>query len=62
MNRKSSKGYRFNKRERKWKAYIKKDGTMINLGTFSTSSEAIIARREAEKTYFKEYANEKSIH
>lgn len=63
MNRKTRadskskhKGVWYNKRKDKWRAYIKKDGIQTILGNFDTIDEAILARAEAEREMFGEYA------
>lgn len=59
-NRNSScKGYYFNKRYGKWQAYIALDGKRKSLGTFENEIYAKSARRNAEKEYFKEYAQKR---
>jgi len=55
MNRKS-KGYCWNKKNKKWMAYIKINGKKIYLGYFIDKQDAIRARKEAEKKYFGEFA------
>lgn len=42
-------GVRFCSIRQKWNAYIKRDNRMINLGRFETKSEAVVARKAAEK-------------
>ena len=41
------KGVAFAKRERKWKAYIRKDGNLIHLGYFARLEDAAAARHNA---------------
>lgn len=43
------------KNNNKWLAYIGHNGKTICLGTFNTFVEAVDAREEAEKKYFKEF-------
>lgn len=45
------RGVSFNKREQKWKAYVKADGKMKGLGTFTTEEEAAEAAREGRSRY-----------
>jgi len=45
------KGYTYNKKEQKWKAYIKVNGKRTYLGYFNTEEEAKQARAEAVKKY-----------
>lgn len=49
------KGVSFENYTQKWKAYIRVDGRMINLGRFTDMASAIAARQTAEKIYFKEW-------
>jgi hypothetical protein len=48
-----AKGYRFVEREGKWKAAIKKDGTIIHLGYFRTENEAADAYAKAKEIHHK---------
>lgn len=50
------KGVSFNKRVGKWIAYVKKDGTMRNLGYFSSEEQAVAAYASAARTLFGEFA------
>ncbi len=51
------KGYSFNKKRKKWYAYIKINANKnLHLGTFYTKEEAIAVRRAAELQYFGEFA------
>ena len=63
MNKKS-KGYTWDKRDKKWRARITVNGKSFDLGYFNTESEAKAARLAAEQKYFGEFAykeqNEKS--
>ena len=45
-----------------WKAYITCKGTRHNLGSFKNFDEAVKARLEAEKKYFKEFAPQKHLY
>ena len=45
-------GVHWHKRESKWKARIKVEGTRKNLGTFTEYSDAVAARRSAEEIVF----------
>jgi len=49
-------GVRFNKESQSWTAIIGYDRKSIFLGYFKSKDDAIIARRDAEKKYFGEYA------
>jgi hypothetical protein len=44
----------------KWKAQICLDYKNMNLGTYSSKEDAILARQEAENKYFGEYANKET--
>ncbi len=44
------------KHNNKFRAYICKDGTSVNLGDFDNIEDAILARRKAEEDMFQEYA------
>jgi len=55
MNTKNVKGYCWYKITNKWLAYIKINNKSIHLGYFKNEKDAIKARREAEKKYFKEF-------
>jgi len=48
-------GVCFYKKNQKWRAYIKADGRIIHLGYFEDKNDAIVARQDAEMTYFGEY-------
>jgi len=48
-------GVIFDKRSKKWRSYIKKDGKQRHLGFFKELSDAVIARIEGEKKYFGEF-------
>lgn len=50
------RGVTWNKRERRWKANLKKDQQVIHLGTFETLPDAIAARAEAAKRHFGDFA------
>ena len=49
-------GVSFNKRSKKWAAYIQKDGKMIGLGLFKTIEKAVKCRRAKSKELFGDYA------
>jgi hypothetical protein len=51
FNRKSVKGYCWDKTNNKWMSKIKKNGKTINLGRFNTEEEAKEAYLEAKKVY-----------
>ena len=44
-----------------WRAYIKYNKKTINLGTFQTKEDAVIARLNAENKYLKEFAPQKHL-
>ena len=48
FNRRTAKGYYFNKRDNKWLAQIKRDGKMIHIGYFDTESDAQSAHMKAK--------------
>ena len=54
-NTSGTTGVCFNKRDKKWRAQIDADGRNIYLGLFVNKNDAIVARQEAEMTYFGEY-------
>ncbi|MGL5330687.1 MAG: HNH endonuclease [Peptostreptococcaceae bacterium] len=45
----------------KWKAYIKVNNKMVNLGYYSDIKDAVLARREAELRYYGEFAPNPSV-
>lgn len=51
FNRKNSKGYYWNKRDKKYMAQIKVDGKIMNLGYFDKSEEAHTAYLKAKRKY-----------
>lgn len=51
------KGVYWNKRKKKWRAFIKVDGEQKHLGYFECKNEAAIAYNNAASFYFGEYAN-----
>ena len=55
MNRKV-KGYCYNKVAKKFQAYIQVYGKVVSLGYFIKKEDAIVARKQGEQKYFKEYA------
>lgn len=68
INRQTSKtntsgitGVSFNRRKQKWVAYITYNKKRKHLGYFSSKEEAIIARKEAENKYFKEFSKDNSL-
>lgn len=56
MNRSGVKGYYFDKNKNKWFSRVIINRKQIYLGYFKTENEAKIARKEAEKKYYKQYA------
>jgi len=54
-NTSGTTGVSFHRGAQKWMAQIKADGRNINLGYFREKTDAIVARQEAEMTYFGEY-------
>ena len=57
MNKSNVKGVTWESDRCKWRANICYKGKRINLGRYETKEEAIKARKEAEKIYFGEFAN-----
>lgn len=49
-------GVSWNKREKRWRAYITINNKQINLGYYANIEDAIAARKAAEKEYFGEFA------
>lgn len=54
-------GVSWEKARNKWRATIKINGKRIHLGLFENLEEAIKARLEAEKKYFGEFSNNKTM-
>lgn len=54
-------GVGFDRKSNKWRAKITKNGKNINLGFYSDKEDAIKARLEGEKKYFKEFAPQKHL-
>lgn len=54
------RGVSFNKQKQKYHAYITVDDIKRHLGFYDTEAEAIVARKEAEKKYFGNFAHIKS--
>lgn len=54
-------GVTFDTSKNKWRARITVDHRIINLGHFTNKTEAINARKEAEKKYFGVYSYEESM-
>lgn len=54
-------GVSLDKREGKWRAYIKVDGKQNSLGYYDDFENAVKARKEAEDKYFGEYSYDNSI-
>lgn len=55
-NKSGVKGVHFERSRQKWKAFIRKDWKMINIGRYDTKAEAIAARLEAEQRIYGEFA------
>jgi len=55
-------GVYFDKDKGKWRAVINKNGITYRLGRFKDKEKAIIARLEAEKEYFGEFAPQKHLY
>lgn len=55
-NKPTSRGVYFEAWTSKWKAYIGIDERQITLGRFNTEAEALLARRQAERDHFGEFA------
>ena len=51
-NTSGTRGVSWVSSKRKWRAYIKSDGTMKQIGYFRSLENAVIARVEAERTYW----------
>lgn len=62
-NNKSSghTGVSWNKRENKWRSYIKINGYQKHLGYFIDKDDAIKARKDAEEKYFGEFSYDNSV-
>jgi len=67
QNRKKSKnntsgvvGVSFDKRDKRWDAYIHWNYKKINLGSFINFEDAVTARKQAEEKYFGEYSYDNS--
>lgn len=56
MNRRNTKGYNWNKINKKWQAYIVLNKKLIFLGVFNNKNEAKIARKNAELKYFGKFS------
>lgn len=56
-----SKGYCWDKRNKKWKVRIMINHKEIWLGYFHNEQDAINARKQAEKKYFGEFAYQKNL-
>lgn len=61
INTSGVKGVRWHKGERKWYGEIKANGRRIYLGSFAAFADAVDARKEAERTYFGEYARREAM-
>lgn len=55
-------GVNWRKDTEKWRAYIKVKGVQIALGSYENKDDAISARLNAEKKYFKEFAPQRQLH
>jgi hypothetical protein len=54
-NKSGVKGVCFEQYTSRWKATIRVDGKSISLGRFGSIEDAVVARKKAEKHYFKEW-------
>lgn len=54
-------GVTYNKRAKKWKATIKKNGERVHLGYYTNKEDAVIARLKAEKEFFGEFAPQRHL-
>lgn len=64
IHKNNSSGYigvSWNKKSQKWISYIMYDGKYITLGFFENKEQAIIARLQAEKMYYKEFAPQRHL-
>lgn len=55
-------GVCWNKKDGKWRAYIKTSKTNIHLGSFYNINDAIIARLKAEQQYYGDFAPQKHLY
>lgn len=53
-------GVSWNKRDKKWEAYITKNKIRIHLGYFDNFDDAVQARKQAEEKYFGEWSYDNS--
>lgn len=53
-------GVSWNKRDKKWEAYITKNKIRTHLGYFENFDDAVKTRKEAEETYFGEWSYDNS--
>lgn len=53
-------GVRYDKRNKKWTASIGVNHKTINLGSYNTMDEAVLARKKAEDKYYGNYSYDKS--
>lgn len=61
-NKSGVTGVGFDRKSNKWRARITKNGKTINLGFYIDKDDAIMARLEAEKEYFKDFAPQKHLY
>ena len=57
-NRSGVRGVCYNKRKKRWMAYIGINKTLIQLGNFQNFDDAVAARKEAERAYYKPLLDE----
>ena len=54
-------GVSYNNQNNTWRAYITYKGEWINLGSYSDKTDAIVARLQAERDYFCEFAPQQDL-
>jgi hypothetical protein len=57
-NKSGCRGVCFDKKNNKWRSYIKVDHKALSLGRFDSFEDAVIARKQAEQKYFAEWIRE----
>lgn len=61
MNRENVVGVFYDNIKQKWKARIQLYHKVINLGSYNSFEEALLARKEGETKYFKEFSYDNSM-